>query len=210
MSVTTAVIERILAFLTPLFQGNEPGDMSARQAAKDTLASYGARTNRELRFAALSIAFGFGALDALSRAANPELALNQVLRLRGNANALNRAAQQNESRLEKLLKQPPLAVEPEEAVAATRDAPVDALPASSATADLLAFARCRLKAMMSEPTALVPELAPVVPLPRQQRRAAERKAEKVRKRQQEEARLVQRAAQRMTTVGETAGHTIHA
>ena len=207
MALTAAVIERILAFLTPLFQGIEPGDTgSARHAAIDALASYGARTNRELRFAALSIAFGFGALDALSRAANPELALNQVMRLRGNANALNRAAQQNENRLEKLLKQPPVTVEPQEAVAETQDAPVDSLPASSATADLLVFARCKLRAMMSEATA--PDT--VVPLPRQQRRAAERKAEKARKRQQEEARLAQRAAQRMATVAETARQTIHA
>ncbi|MDR3532259.1 MAG: hypothetical protein P4L90_17115 [Rhodopila sp.] len=203
-TITAAVFEKILAFLAPLFVGAGTGDIgAAREAASATLSSYGARTDRELRLAALSIAFAFGALDALSRAADPELALNQVMRLRGNANALNRAAQQNETRLEKLRKQPPVAIE-EEAAEATPEAPTEALPASSATADLLAFARSKLKSMMGAATPAPPAPAPVVPLSRQQRRAAERKAEKVRQRQQEEARRAQRAAERMATVRETA------
>jgi hypothetical protein len=193
-TITAAVFEKILAFLAPLFLIAASDLDAAREAARAILASYGARTDRELRFAALSIAFGFGALEALSRASDPALGLNQVLRLRGNANALNRAAQQNESRLEKLRKQPPVATETE-AAEATPNAPADDLPASSTTADLLVFARSNLKSMMGVTAPAVPPApAPVVPLSRQQRRAEERKAEKVRQRQLEEARRAQRAA----------------
>jgi hypothetical protein len=196
-SITPAIFEKILAFLAPLFLGAGTSDIAtAREAASAILASYGARTDRELRFAALSIAFGFGALESLSRASDPALALNQVLRLRGNANALNRAAQQNETRLENLRKQPP-EIEDAAAAAATPNPPTDALPASSATADLLAFARSKLKSMMSVTAPAARSTpAPVVPLSRQQRRAEERKAEKIRLRQLEEAKRAQRAAQR--------------
>ena len=189
-TITTAVFEKIIAFLAPLFLIQGTSDIApAREAAEATLASYGARTDRELRFAALSIAFGLGALDALSQAASPDLALNHVLRLRGNANALNRAAQQNETRLEKLQKQPPIVETGESSEAATTDSLADSLPTSSETADLLAFVRAKVASMMPAPAP-----ATVFPLSRQQRRAAERKAEKTRQRQQEEARRAQRQA----------------
>lgn len=197
------------AFLAPLFLIPGISDLAAaRDTAASTLASYGARTDRELRFSALSIAFGLGALEALSKAADPDLPLNHMLRLRGNANALNRAAQQNEARLEKLQKQPPIAAAaedleeapegapggvPEEAMmeAFANALPANILPASSDPADLLAFVRAQVKSMMSAPD---PTSAPVMPLSRQQRRAAERKAEKIRQRQQEEARRAQHLA----------------
>jgi hypothetical protein len=193
-SITEAVLEKIVAFLAPLFLVAATSDLhTAKEAAGAILSSYGARTNRELRFAALSIAFGFGALDALSRSANPELVLNQVLRLRGNANALNRAAQQNEARLEKLQNQPPLAAESVDPAEATPDI----LPATSATTDLLTFARSKLKSMMSGATPAAPAPPAVVALSRQQRRDAERKAEKIRLRHQEDARRAARSAERL-------------
>jgi hypothetical protein len=205
-TITAAILDKILAFLAPLFLVATTGDIGAAQeAASAMLASYNPRTNRELRFAALSIAFAFGALETLSKAADPELALNQVLRLRGNANALNRSAQQNESRLEKLQKQPPEVIETA-ATDATPDAPANALPVSSATADLLTFARSKLKSIMSiaTPAAIAPSIVPVpaIPVSRQQRRAAERKAEKVRQRQIQEARLAQRTAERTAAARE--------
>jgi hypothetical protein len=198
-TITAAVLEKILCFLAPLFLGmGTDGIVAAREAASATLASHGARTDRELRLAALIVAFGFGALDALSRATDPELALNQVLRLRGNASALNRAAQQNETRLEKLLKQPEVEVSPTEAAL---DEPEATLPASIVTADLLTFARSRLNSMLST---AVPAAAAVsvTPLSRQQRRAAERKAEKARHRQQEDAKRAHRATQRLIASSE--------
>jgi hypothetical protein len=205
-TITAAIFDKILAFLAPLFLVAATGDIGAAQeAASAMLASYNPRTNRELRFAALSIAFAFGALETLSKAADPELALNQVLRLRGNANALNRSAQQNESRLEKLQKQPPVVIDTL-ATEATPDTPAEALPASSAAADLLTFARSKLKSMIgiATPAASAPPIIPVpaAPVSRQQRRAAERKTEKVRQRQIQQARLAQRALERTAAARE--------
>jgi hypothetical protein len=172
-----------VGFLAPLFIDAAANDAAAaRDAAQAMLDSYGARTDRELRLATLAIAFSLGALDALSRAVDQDLSTNQVLRLRGNANALNRAAEQNENRLEKLLRQ----VE-----AATGDAtPEPDIPATSATDDLVAFVRSSWKA---EKAAAVAQPAP---LSRQQRRFADRQAEKQQQREQEQARLAERAALR--------------
>jgi hypothetical protein len=103
--ITAAVLDKILGLLAPLFRDVAADDDAAREAARATLNSYAAGDDRELRFAALSIAFSFGALDALSRAADLDLPPSQVLRLRSNANVLNRATQQNEARLEKARRQ---------------------------------------------------------------------------------------------------------
>ncbi len=181
--ITQAVLDKILGFLAPLFLDAVKGDAAAaRGAANAMLASYEARTNRQLRLAALAIAFSLGALDSLSRAADRDLPLNQVLRLRGNANALNRAAHQNETRLERQQLQ---------ADAAPPEATADPdLPASGATDELVAYVRSAWKA---EKTAAA---QPAAPLSRQQRRFAERKSEKQLQRQQEQARLAQRAPMR--------------
>ena len=177
-SFAATVLDRVLALLAPLFLSAAAGDTeAARDAASALLASYDPRSNRELRLAALAIAFSFGALDALSRASDPDLPINQVLRLRGNANALNRAAHQNETRLDKRPSQPE-AAPPEEP---------GELPASSETGDLIDFVRA----------------APPAPgLSRQQRRFAERQAEKQREREQEAARLEQRVARRLAEKAE--------
>jgi hypothetical protein len=177
---TAAVLNRILDLLAPIFLSVVAGNAeAARSAASALLASYEPRTNRELRFAALAIAFSFGALDALSRSIDAELTVNQVLRLRGNANALNRAAHQNEIRLDKRTAQPE-AVAPDEAAA---------LPASSGIEDLMEFVR---------------PAAPAPAMSRQQRRFAERQEEKRQQREQEAARLEQRAAKRLAEKAEAA------
>ena len=195
-TITAVVFDRILAFLTPLFLDVVAGDTeAARQAARALLDSYEARTNRELRLAALSIAFGFGALDALSRAVDPALLVGQVLRLRGNANALSRSAVQNETLLNKLHRHPPEA----------QDAAAEPLPASTATADLLSFVRAPVT-QHTPPKASVTAHAAV--MSRQQRRAAERQAEKQRRRQQEEARRAQRATAIALQKGTTAAAAV--
>nr|WP_294507001.1 hypothetical protein [uncultured Rhodopila sp.] len=166
-AITAAILDKILLFLAPLFLDVCAGDAdAAKAAARALLASYNPATDHELRHAALIIAFSFGALDALSRSAAAELDLKQVLRLRGNANALNRAALLNEKALNALR-----AAASDEAPAASAD-----LPASLEPADLVSFAR------------------QAAPLSRQQRRAMERQAEKAEQRRQEQARLAERAA----------------
>jgi hypothetical protein len=170
------ILEKILAFLAPLFLDAASGDAAAaRAAARALLAEYNARTDNELRRAALIIAFDFGALDALSRSVADDLTLNQVLRLRGNANALNRACELSERRLEALRRQTP-------GVTALPESAPDDLPDS--LADLIALAR---------PSATT---APAQPLSRQQRRLAERQAAEALRRQQKADRLAARAAAR--------------
>jgi hypothetical protein len=168
-AITAVALEKILGFLAPLFITGEQCDLATATAvARELLVSYGGRTNKEIRLAALTIAFSFGALDSLGRSVAADLSINQILRLRGNANALHRAAHKSEGALDRLHQADP---EPDQ------EEPAEDLPISIETPDLVAFAR-------------------PVQLSRQQRRAAERQAEKVRLSQQEQARLAERAAAR--------------
>jgi hypothetical protein len=195
-AISSVVMNRILDFLAGLFLETCAGNTDvARGAARDLLESYDARTGKELRLAALAIAFGFGALDALSKANDATLTLAQVLRLRGCANALNRSAQQNERQLEKRHKEPPQADAPED----------EPLPASTATEDLIAFTR---SAMMNIQSAAQAVTAPAAPMSRQQRREAERRAEKLKRRAEEDARLAMRAAALRANRGPMATATV--
>jgi hypothetical protein len=176
--ITTAFLDRLTLFLAPLFMMAGQDIETARIAARETLTSYGATTNRELRLAALNIAFTISALDAMSKAADPDLPVNQAIRLRGNANALNRAADQTDKRFEALRKQPEPASEPDAA---------PALPANSSLADMLALAKTTVEEIKNETR---PAMS------RQQRRAAERQAAKAQRRKAEQDRLaLRRAAQ---------------
>lgn len=183
-AVTGAALDRILAFLAPMFMNADMQPAAARVAAADVLATYQARNNRELRLAALAIAFGHGALAALQRAAAGDLPPNQVIRLLGSANTLSQAALQNEDRLDKL-----------QGETRADDAPTEAeklLPTITETPELVAFARQVSRSLVE--AGIDPKAA--TPVSRQERRLLERQAEKVRRRQQEQERLAQRAAQR--------------
>jgi hypothetical protein len=167
-NITPGVYSRVIAFLAPLFLDPATGDaQAARLTAIAALDKETPRNDTELRLAALALAFSLGALDAVSRTADPGLTVSQRSQLNGNANALSRAALQHQKLLGLLRAEAPQADHP-----ATQ-----ALPQSSAVPDLLAYARSAGS-----------------PLSRQQRRAAERQAEKILKRQEEAARLAQRAA----------------
>jgi hypothetical protein len=186
-SITPAVAEKLIRFLAPLFLDVVADLAAARAAATATLLDYNTTTDQQLRLAALAIAFSFGALDALSRAVEPDLLVNQVIRLRGNANALNRAALQNETRLAKLRASIPtdLGIEPRQD-----------LPASAETSDLLAFTRASARANAS--------LQPAAPLSRQERRFAEARAEKSLQRQHAQERLLERAVRRAAVAARAA------
>ena len=194
VAVTTAFLNRILGLLAPLFLAATGGNLAAaRDAVSDMLANYDIRNDNELRLVALTIAFGFGALDALGQAVNPDLSLNQIIRLRGNATALSRASHQNQAVLDRQRKQTDSepAPEPEPELAEPL------LPASTATPDLIAFARSGTSPRPQLGTATP---APAVSQTRQQRREAERRADKARRRQEHEARMVARSTD---TAGDT-------
>jgi hypothetical protein len=94
---TDILLELIVAFLAPMFITASCGDLHfARLAAMETMQSYGARTQAELMNIAQIIGFGLAAMDSLCLSMADELALSMKLRLRGNANALNRSAQQHQ------------------------------------------------------------------------------------------------------------------
>jgi hypothetical protein len=184
VAITAAFLDKILALLAPLFLTAAGGDVeAAREAVRSSLACYNARSDGELRLAALIVAFGFGALDALSRAVDADLSFNQMMRLRSNATALSRAGHQNQAVLDTLRKQ--AASEP-----APEPEPVEAdLPDSIETPALVAFARA-IQPIRTQSAA---------PLSRQQRRASERAAEKARRQQHEDSRRTARAAAGLAT-----------
>jgi hypothetical protein len=168
-TITPIYLDYIIGMLAPLFQTAAGGDLeAARYATQCLLASYDVETEDEIRLVAEIISFSFGALDALGKSMNPDLALNAVLRLRGSANAQHRSAHQCERRLDKLQKERRTAVA---AIEAESPAP----PADRAIAE---------QASNTSP----PQPHPEVTVSRQQRRAMQRAIEKAQRKQAEQAR----------------------
>jgi hypothetical protein len=86
----------IVAFLAPMFLTCSGGDIyCARLAALETLCAYRARDQADLIAIAQIIACGLAALGSLALSMTDDVSLPLALRLRGNAVALNRAAEQN-------------------------------------------------------------------------------------------------------------------
>ena len=72
------------------------GDVTlARMAALETVNAYRARDLSDLIAIAQIIGYGLAALGSLSLSMGDDMSLSMILRLRGNANALNRSAEQN-------------------------------------------------------------------------------------------------------------------
>jgi hypothetical protein len=104
-SLPAAILQTVLTTLAPLFLLAAGGDTdAARQAAAQMLAAYHPETEDELRLAASVVSFSFHALEALSQAAQPDLSLTRVLRLRGSAVSLSRESAKADRRLAQLQK----------------------------------------------------------------------------------------------------------
>jgi hypothetical protein len=104
--IDPAFLEEILYILLPTFLGGAAGNLdAARQAARAALTAYDPQTEQELRLAAQITQYSFASLDAVSRSIDPDLPLTTVLRLRGNANAMQRSANQCQRTLERLRKE---------------------------------------------------------------------------------------------------------
>jgi hypothetical protein len=102
MDEPTPLTEVILSFLTPLMLAAGLTDTTlARRAAQEAIAA--ATPGAPLTATAQTIAFAMAALDSLRLAAAPDAAVTTKLRLRGNANALNRSAEQNRQALKRSL-----------------------------------------------------------------------------------------------------------
>jgi len=86
----------VVALLAPIFLGVTAGDVSlARMAAVETINAYRARNHADLIAVVQIIAFGLAAIGSLSLSMADDLSIETTLRLRSNANALNRSAEQN-------------------------------------------------------------------------------------------------------------------
>ncbi len=86
----------IIALMTPMFLSAADGNIAfARVAAADTLESYRAETHADLITVAKIIAFGLATLGSLCMSMADDLSVSQILRLRSNANALDRSEHRN-------------------------------------------------------------------------------------------------------------------
>jgi hypothetical protein len=93
---TDLLMNLVVALLAPMFLCVTGGDVSlARMAAMETVSAYRARDLSDLIAIAQIIACGLAALGSLSRSMEDDIPLSMLLRLRGNAIALNRSAEQN-------------------------------------------------------------------------------------------------------------------
>jgi hypothetical protein len=93
---TNILLTLVVTLLAPMFIGVCAGDIAlARAAALETITDYRAQNHASLLAVAQIIACGLAALGSLSLSMEDDISLSMTLRLRGNAVALNRAAEQN-------------------------------------------------------------------------------------------------------------------
>jgi hypothetical protein len=90
------LLTRIAAVLAPMFLTAGAGDIEfARLAAMQTVNAYRARSQADLITIAQIIGCGLAALGSLGLSMTEDLSLSMILRLRGNAVALNRTVDHN-------------------------------------------------------------------------------------------------------------------
>jgi hypothetical protein len=115
-TLPAAILDTILGRLALLFLTGAGGNLTAaRDAARKMLAAYHPETEDELRLAAEIVSFSFHALEALSQAATPDMALTRVLRLRGSAVSLSRESHKAQRKLDQLQKDRRAGLQPQPA-----------------------------------------------------------------------------------------------
>ncbi len=157
------LFDLIIALLAPIFLGVTAGDVAlARLAARETVNAYRAQNQAALIAVAQIIAFGLAALGSLSLSMADDLSLSMTLRLRGNANALNRAAEQNRKALTGARRHSPEPPAPEPQHPAEADIRPDSEPFLSAQAEqyLAAEAQARLDEEPARLAIAEPQAAP--------------------------------------------------
>jgi hypothetical protein len=97
---TDVLINLIVTLLAPMFLPGAGGDISfARIAALETITAYRMQNPVGLLLVAKIVAFGLTALGSLGLSMTDDLPIPLILRLRANANALNRSAERTERTL---------------------------------------------------------------------------------------------------------------
>ncbi|HVY15615.1 MAG TPA: hypothetical protein VHB27_10315 [Rhodopila sp.] len=103
IDLPAAFLRSILHHIAALLLQGAGGDQDeAWKAAQDLVAGNDPRTDAELRLVARIMMFTLQAGEALAQAAQPDMPLNRILRLRSGAVALSREADKAERALEKL------------------------------------------------------------------------------------------------------------
>jgi hypothetical protein len=102
-TIAQVILDTIIGRLALLFLSGATGDITAaREAARQMLAAHSPETPDELTLAAEIISLQLHTLEALSSAADPDLPLNKVVRLRGSAVSLSRESHKARRRLDLL------------------------------------------------------------------------------------------------------------
>ena len=162
---SSVLLNAVIALLAPMFLWSTGGDVAcARLAAMDTLAAYRATGPRSLITATTIIAFELAALWSLSQSMSDEISLSMTLRLRGNANSMDRAAERNRRTLEQDCR---IAGSPD----LPNEAALEAAVAEAQTMVQQANARIRAAQPPQAPAPVVPAPNPA-PMPEDERRAA--------------------------------------
>jgi hypothetical protein len=182
-TITPTIVDTILGHLAPHFLPAANNDLpTAQHAASQILAAYNTETEEELRLAAEIASFGFQALKALGEAAAPDLSPNKTLRLRGSAVSLSREAHKSQRKLDQLQRA-------RHTASAQPAAPKPDKSRTDEAVGLIEFAREALEASTKKGG------IPAFTLSRQQRRAAERMTENLKRNQAEHARREARLAE---------------
>ena len=96
LSPAETLLNLLVLLIAPMFLTASGADIRyARMAALDTINAYQARNHADLIAIAQIVAYGLAALGSLSLSMADDISLSMVLRLRGNANACTRSAEQN-------------------------------------------------------------------------------------------------------------------
>jgi hypothetical protein len=112
--IPAALLNTVVYQIALLLYQGAGGDIKAAQdAATCTISALAPQTEAELRLAARVISFSLQATEALAQAANPDMPILRVLRLRTGAVSLSREAQKAERQLAKLQDDRLRGVEPE-------------------------------------------------------------------------------------------------
>jgi len=164
----------LVALLAPMFLGVTEGDVDlARMAAFETINAYRARNHADLIAVVQIITFGLAAIGSLSLSMADDLSIETTLRLRNNANALNRSAEQNrrvlrESVVNELMQQhadTPAAADPASPFPDDTATEPHAFLSAAAEQLLAAEARARLR----EPKENIPTPSAAAPAPSDKR-----------------------------------------
>ena len=108
LTASDVLINLISSFLTPMFLIASNGDLRlAEMAALQTIDAYRVQNKADIVTIAQIVAFGLAALGSLGLSMNDDLSLSLILRLRGNANACNRSAEQLRRALRESHEAPP-------------------------------------------------------------------------------------------------------